>query len=36
MDLKVVGIDIVQRICVTCIWYKWRPLGNVVMGYRAV
>jgi hypothetical protein len=31
MDLNVVGIDIVHWICVTYVWYNWRPLGNAVM-----
>lgn len=33
MELNVVGIDIVKWVCVTNIWYKWRPLGNLTMGY---
>ena len=36
MDLNVVGINIVHWISVTCIWYKWQPLGNLVMGCRVV
>ena len=36
MDLNVVGIDIVHWICVTYMWYKWRPLGNLVMGHQVV